>query len=219
MLHTQPAVLERHGAAGETGDVALVRRDDHGGARGGEAAEQLDHRPRGVGVEIARGFVGGDDRRIVGERARNRDALLLAAGERRRQLVRAVGQTDVREQLERALAALAHRPGSQEIHRQRHVLGDGQRRQQLEELEHDPHRRAAEAGERALGRTAERHAGHRDVTRGRAVDPADQVEQRRLAAAGFARDGDELAGSDVEIDLGESRERSGRGGVGLGDTA
>ena len=43
-------------------------------------------------VEVAGRLVGQHDRRIVGERARQRDALLFAAGQLRRVVVRAAGQ-------------------------------------------------------------------------------------------------------------------------------
>ena len=46
-------------------------------------------------VEVARGFVGEDDGRVVDERAGDGDALLLAAGKFERQVVQAFAQADL----------------------------------------------------------------------------------------------------------------------------
>ena len=53
---------------------------DHGAALG-EALERLLHRALGLGVEGAGGLVEHQDRRVAQHGARDRDALLLAAGE------------------------------------------------------------------------------------------------------------------------------------------
>jgi hypothetical protein len=66
----------------------------------------------------------------------------------------------------------------------------------VERLEHDAERAAAEAGELLLARDGEIEAAHADRAGVGTVDAADQVEERRLAAAGGADDGDELAGGD-----------------------
>ena len=49
-------------------------------------------------IEVAGRLVGEHDRRIVGERARERDALLFAARQLRRIVMRAAGQADLLEQ-------------------------------------------------------------------------------------------------------------------------
>ena len=72
--------------------------------------QQLDDRVAGRGVEVAGRFVGEEQRRIVGQRARNRDALLLAAGELRRVMVRAVGQAHLGEQAKSRAAAASRAP-------------------------------------------------------------------------------------------------------------
>ena len=57
-------------------------------------SEQLEHVGRGVRVEVAGRLVADDQLRVGGERARDRDALLLAAGELRRQVVGLVAEAD-----------------------------------------------------------------------------------------------------------------------------
>ena len=63
-----------------------------------------------VGVEIARRLVGEEETGPAGERARDRDPLLLASGKRARPVVPAVGETDAVEQLRGALPRLAGLP-------------------------------------------------------------------------------------------------------------
>ena len=76
------AVLERdHAAAHLVDHLAVVRRHDDGRARAVDPVEQL-HDPHGrVRVEVPRRLVADEQRRVVDEGARDRDALLLAAGE------------------------------------------------------------------------------------------------------------------------------------------
>ena len=61
-------------------------------------------------VEVAGRLVGQHDRRVVGERARERDALLLAARQLRRIVMRAAGQADLFEQLLGPRAATSATP-------------------------------------------------------------------------------------------------------------
>ncbi len=56
-------------------------------------------------------------------------------------------------------------------------------------------RRAVQAG------AGDRLAMQRDLAGIRPLEAGDQAEQRRLAAAGGAEDGDQLAGADVEVDI------------------
>ena len=61
-------------------------------------AQQLHDVAAVGGVEVAGRLVGQDNRRSVGQRARERDALLLAARQLRRVVMRAAGQPDLLEQ-------------------------------------------------------------------------------------------------------------------------
>ena len=74
-----------------------------------------------------------------GERPRDRDALLLAARQLDRKVPALVAQPDEIEVVPCALEPLALRPAMREVERERGVLERGERGQQLEELEHDPH--------------------------------------------------------------------------------
>ena len=63
-----------------------------------DVEQQLDDLMPGRAVEVAGRLVGEQDRRIVGERAGDRDALLLAARELRRVVMAAIGEADLVQQ-------------------------------------------------------------------------------------------------------------------------
>ena len=80
-----PAVLEMDRPPVHPLDqLAIVRRDEHRRAARVDVAKQVHDLERQIGIEIAGRLVGEDELRLVDERARNGDALLLAA----RQLLR-----------------------------------------------------------------------------------------------------------------------------------
>jgi hypothetical protein len=63
-----------------------------------QAVEQPEHLQGGLAVEVAGGFVGQDDERVVGQRPGDRGPLALAPGQRRGQEPRPVGQPDLLQQ-------------------------------------------------------------------------------------------------------------------------
>ena len=63
------------------GDLLVVGDQHQRRAVGRELVQQLDHRAAGLGVEVAGWLVGEQDHRTLGDRARDRDALALAAGQ------------------------------------------------------------------------------------------------------------------------------------------
>ena len=64
------------------GELHVVGGDQGGEARGAhELRQRVEHMVGGVRIEIAGRLVGEQDARRVGDRAGDRDALLLAAGE------------------------------------------------------------------------------------------------------------------------------------------
>src|SRR4051794_1168166 len=96
----EDAVLERdHAAAHLVDHLAVVR--DHEDRRAGavDLVEQLHDPDGGVGVEVPGGLVADEERRMVHERARDRDALLLATGHLVRVAVHLVRQPNEREHL------------------------------------------------------------------------------------------------------------------------
>ena len=79
------------------GDGGVVRDDDGGGAElGVDARERLEHDDAGGDVERAGRLVAQQHRRALGDGAGDRDALLLAARELRREVIEPVLEMDQR---------------------------------------------------------------------------------------------------------------------------
>ncbi len=164
-----------------------------------EVADEFQDFGSGVGIEIAGGLVGQEDRGIEGERAGDGYALTLAAGKLVGEVVEALSQLDELEQGAGALVdLLAFEP--LEVERQGHIFEAGEARQEIEKLEDEADFVAAEAGEVIVRKCCDRLAVDADLTGGGPVETADEVEEGRFAGAGGADDGDHLAPFDVEID-------------------
>jgi hypothetical protein len=148
LLHDQP-VGQEEDSVGDRRGARLVghhhRRLSVRGHRVTQQIEDLAARPR---VQVACRLVGEEDRRAGHERARDRDALLLAARELRRPMRAAVGEARLLEQLlePTRLRLLA---GNRE--RQHDVLLGAQHRQQVEELKDEADVLSSQARERAVG--------------------------------------------------------------------
>ena len=96
---TQP-VLEPDLAARASGELRVVGdHDDRSSVLADEAREDLEDPLRVLRVEIPRRLVGENERRIVGDRARDRDALLLPARELPRLAVIELGEVEHPEHL------------------------------------------------------------------------------------------------------------------------
>ena len=78
------AVLQLDHAARAAREAGIVRHDEQRLALARESLEEQADVGGGLAVEVAGGLVGDEDRRIVGERARDGRALLLAARKHRR---------------------------------------------------------------------------------------------------------------------------------------
>ncbi len=205
LVADEPARGQRQPPRAARRETGVVRDEEQ---RRAALAIQPEHEvgdfDAGRVVEIARRLVGHQQLRLAGERAGDRDALLLAAGELLRIVRRALREPDAREPLLR-LRRRVGRAG--ELERQHHVLERRQRRQQLKRLEDEAEQPLAQRRARILVQSGERDAVEPDVAVARAVEPGEQAQQRRLARTGRADDGDRVAGFDVEADVVEDRER------------
>ena len=145
-------VGEEQHAVGVGGGDRVVG-DHHDGL--GEAVDGVAHEAEDLGagaaVEVAGRLVGEDQLGLVGERAGDGDALLLAAGQFARSVLEPVGQPDGVDHVAQPLLVglLAG-----EVHRQGDVLDRGQHRQQVERLEDEPDALAAQSGELGVGQRA-----------------------------------------------------------------
>src|SRR2546427_809778 len=78
----ESAVLQRdHPATHLVDHLAVVSHHQYRGAGAVDAIEELHDPDRGVGVQVPGRLVTDEERRVVDEGARDRNALLLAAGE------------------------------------------------------------------------------------------------------------------------------------------
>ncbi len=130
----------------------------------------------------------------MGEGPRHGHPLLLAPRELRRVVVPAVAEAHPREQLLRAGPPVL----APQLQRDLDVLARGQGRDEVEGLEDEADRLRPHAGPLVLGERGEVVAVEHHAAAGRPVQAGEQAEQRALAAARGAGDGQEGAGLEVE---------------------
>ena len=163
-----------------------MRRDDHGRAMlGRQAGEQLDDLAARAGVQIPGRLVGEHHAWVDRQRTRDRHALLLAARELTGQMVGALGEPHLAEQLERSLSRTADRD---ELCLD--VLHRGERRDQVELLEDESERAQAERRELAVaeaGRGPGPRRSRRRRSAGRARRAAGAASSSRSRSAPRAR--------------------------------
>src|SRR3954471_1756922 len=163
--------------------VDVVGDEEHRLAVGlPDAEEELLHQRPGLVVERAERLVEQQDLRIVGERARERGPLLHATGEHLRVVVLEASEPDPGNEF---LGFPRGRTTAKE-----NVLADREPGEKRIGLEHH-----AAVGAGALDRLAvEQHAAG-----GRRIEPGDDAQQRRLAAARRAEDADEVVVLHLEV--------------------
>ena len=173
------------------GFADVVRDEDRGLALAaqdlGDLVRQREPRLR---IERRKRLVEQHDVRLGAQRARQRHALAHAARELARQVVQELAEPVAGEQLRRALARLGH-VGALDFRAQHRVFEDGAPLEQIILLQH-----VADLAARPGHRLAVDQHG----AAGRLEDAGDQRQQRALAAAALADDGDELAGRDRDRD-------------------
>ena len=132
----------------QRGDVVFVRDHDDRLARVVQLLEHLHDFVAGLGVEVTGRLVGQDDVGVVDQRAGDRDALLLAAGELRRAVIEPVAQADQPGHLDRPLLRLgADLAGALVGQRKLDVLEDRVLLDQVVRLEDEAEVAAADLGE------------------------------------------------------------------------
>src|SRR5690606_35943155 len=142
-----------------------------------DVLERLEHPYARRAVERAGRLVAEQDRRTLRDRARDRDALLLAARELRREMIEAVLEPDERERL------LWRNRIVRDLGDERDVLPRGEARHEVVELENEADVPAPIERELPLRRVREVLAAEQEPARRRAVEPAEDIEERRFAAA------------------------------------
>ena len=178
-------VGELEGLVDVVGDEQHRRR-----RRGVDVEEEVLHLQPGQGVERPERLVEQQHPRVAGQGAGERRPLGHAARDLARPMAGEGRQPDELEQLaRRARDRRRRRPGRQP---ERDVAGQRPPRQEPRLLERDGAARVD------AGSTGRRRSGPR---RGRRVEPGGDAQERRLAAAARAEDGDDLAGPDRQRDV------------------
>ena len=143
-------------------------------------------------------LVGHDHRRVLHERARNGDTLLLAARHLRRGGARPLGETDDGEELFGARGRGGALAGPRETQRRHDVALGGEARQQVERLEHHADRVLPVARDVLTAEADGLVAPELDRARRRGEQPGEARKQRRLPAAARTEHHHELAVLGVE---------------------
>jgi hypothetical protein len=173
-------------------------------------AQERQHRRRAVRVEIAGRLVGEDQCRAMHQRARDRDPLQLASRELARPAAGALGEADCREHLAHPL--VDHATGLPlQRERQRDILADGEIRQHVEGLEHEPHPPPAQQRQGVVVERGKVDAVDANRPAIGPVKPRRKVEQGGLPHSRLAHDGHVVAGGELERDVGENGARGGTG--------
>ena len=136
------------------------------------------------------------------QRPGQRHALLLAAGELIRFVPPPLRQPDQRQEgIDPFLVEVDLLPVDQQ--RQGDVFLGGQRRQEVEKLEDETDVVAPDECCLPVVQDREAFARQGDLAGGGAIQPAEEVEQRRFAAARRPHDGYEFSFGDLEIQAGQ----------------
>ena len=209
------AIPDLHPALCQGGDVGVVGDQQQGVALAVQLLEELQHLGACLRVQGARGLIRQQQGRGVGQGPGHGDPLLLTPGERRGQLVRLVGDAHLLEQGQGPLAALFPSHAGVE-HGQLHVPDDARLGQQVVALEHEADLLIADAGQltpaEALDCVPVQGVGAR---RGQ-VQAAQDGHKRRLARAGGADQGHELARLDAEVHAAQCVDGRAVGAIDLG---
>src|SRR5262249_26262132 len=144
-------------------------------------------------------LVGEDERRVVRERARDRDALSLASAQRVREEPLLAREPERSERRARPLRRDAP-ADSRELERDADVLERRQRADQPERLAHEADVSQPEARPRVLVERGGVAAQEAHGARRRAQETAEDREERRLAAAGRSHDQRQAPREKLEVD-------------------
>ena len=186
-------------APGAGGDFIAVGDEDDGFAVGVELVEEVEDFEAGLGIEVAGGFVGEDEERVVDEGAGDGDALLLAAGELLGAVVEAMAEADELREGDAVFVAVGEIAALVK-ERDVDVLDDRELVDEVVGLEDEAERAAAEGGELVVVHGGDVLAAEKIFAGGGAVEAAEDVEESRFARTRRAHDGDVGAGFDDEAD-------------------
>ena len=162
--------------------AGIVRDHADGGAVHVQLAQQFHHRFAAFRIEVAGRLVREQNDRLAGDRARDSDALLLAARELRRQMLRAMRHADALEGFGHALPPFLGQHAAVG-ERQLHVLEHRQIADQVEALKDEPDFPVADTRAFPRLQLGDLAAVERIRPLCRRIEQPENRQQRRLAAS------------------------------------
>ena len=194
------------GAVGAGGHPGIVRHQQDGDALAVETPEHPQNllpRPR---IEVARRFIGQNERRVIHQRAGDGNPLLLAAGHLRRLMLLVRGQPYLGEQrLGQPLGLAAGGPPQGIVQGHEHVVQGRCPWQEVEALEDEAQLRRPHHGPLVGSQAAHLPAIEPVTARSWAIEAAQDVHERGLAGAGSPHQGYHFAVGDGQGDTLEHR--------------
>jgi hypothetical protein len=163
-----------------------------------ELEHQLEHAVGGGAVQVAGRLVGQHAGRPRHQRARDRHPLALAARELGRAVQQALAQADPIEPM-RGLGGGGLARQAPDPERHRHIVLRAELGQQMVELVDETQVAVARLALLRRAQAGQILAIKQDPAGAGRVEPAEQMQQRALARARTADDGQGLAGPDVEV--------------------
>jgi hypothetical protein len=192
------AADKRHLVGHLAGKSHFVGHEDEAGAEVFELADHLEDFGGHFRIEGGGRLVEEQPLRLGGEGAENGDPLLLSARELGGALVGMLGELESLEWLSDALARCRWGEAMDMNKRQGEVVEGGEMGDEVLGLEHGPH--FAPVGEEPGFIARQQGAGEAHAPLHREIEPGEDPQERRLAAAGGADEdeGPDVAGGEVE---------------------
>ena len=147
-----------------------------------QTLEKRENVGRRNAVEVSRWLIGDDQHGIGDDGAGDRNPLLLAAGQLRGIVIRAIRQRYHRQREFHPLTPLPSRQPRQQ-QRQLHIFKCGQHRHQVVELKNEADARGAPIRQIGFSENGEVLSGDPDLPAVRLVDSGYEVQQRALAGS------------------------------------
>ena len=131
-------------------------------------------------IEIPRGLVREEDRRLASEGPGKSDALLLSPRKLGRKVIHSILEPHPRQELSGPISSCRIRTPEQ-LERDQNVLQGGKRGEELKRLEDESHPAQPKLGALVLGKRSELSPFHHDPAGARTVESGQQSQQRGLA--------------------------------------
>ena len=217
VFNDETLVEHGHLIADRADNIHLVRDENDRQAEAAvDVAQQAEDGLRRLRIERRRRFVAEQQLRMIGERPRDTDALLLSAGELRGVFVAMLGQFDEFEQLADPRVHFGVGVFASQLEREANVVANRLGADQVEVLENHP-RLAAVGLKLGFRQLRDIAAVNQNATAVRSFQEIQRANQRALAGTRGADDAEDLALLDAQVDVGNGRYVTSVHDVVLGD--